>query len=123
MAGIGAKSTAPEIAIRKELFAHGYRYRLNVKALPGCPDIVLKKFNAVIFVHGCFWHLHDCKYFKWPKSRPEFWRKKLIENQKRDERSRAALEISGWRVKVVWECDIKNQLHGTIEDLIRWIEV
>lgn len=104
MAGIKGKNTRPEIAVRKALHAAGYRFRLHRKDLPGKPDIVLPKYRTVIFVHGCFWHGHMCKNFKWPKTRPEFWREKIEGNIERDKRAVAELEQLGWNMIVIWEC-------------------
>ena len=109
MAAITGKDTKPELIIRKALYARGFRYRLNVKTLPGRPDIVLRHYRAVIFVHGCFWHGHDCHLFKWPKTRPDFWREKIGRNVERDEETVAALLEDGWRVATVWECALKGR--------------
>lgn len=108
MSGIRGKNTKPEILVRKTLQAQGYRFRLHDKTLPGKPDIVLKKHKTVVFVHGCFWHGHDCKYFKWPKTRPEFWRKKILGNKQRDAKHQNELRDLGWNVKVIWECEVKE---------------
>ena len=125
MASIRGKDTKPEMMIRRGLHAGGFRYRLNDRSLPGCPDLVFPKYNAVIFVHGCFWHLHDCHLFKWPKSRREFWREKITGNSKRDESNIAALRGSGWRVGVVWECALKGEkklpLDSVIQDCAVWL--
>ncbi len=110
MSSIRGKDTRPEILVRQALHAQGYRFRLHDKKLPGRPDIVLKKHKTVIFVHGCFWHGHDCKYFKWPKTRPEFWRQKIEGNKARDEMHQQKLKELGWNVKVVWECELKKSL-------------
>jgi DNA mismatch endonuclease (patch repair protein) len=109
MSGIRGKNTKPEILVRKALFSRGFRYRLHDKNLPGKPDLVFPKYRAVIFVHGCFWHMHDCHLFKWPSSRPEFWRAKLEGNRQRDLLQLAALEEQGWRVLVIWECALKGK--------------
>jgi DNA mismatch endonuclease, patch repair protein len=126
MAGIQGKNTRPEVLIRKALFAQGFRYRLHHQGLPGKPDIVLPRYRAVILVNGCFWHLHDCHLFKWPSSRPEFWRTKLTANKERDQRTRLQLHESGWRTLVVWECALKGKhrlpfasLIATIADWLR----
>lgn len=95
--------------VRKALFARGYRYRLHVKGLAGKPDIILPKFKAVIFVHGCFWHCHDCYLFKWPKTREEFWRTKILSNTTRDAKNRDELHKNGWRIAVIWECALKGK--------------
>lgn len=108
MSRIRSKNTFPEEKVRKYLFAHGFRYRNNVKTLPGTPDIVLKKYHTVIFVHGCFWHMHDCGKFHWPKSNEEYWKPKILGNVKRDERNHEILKKMGWQVLLIWECEVKN---------------
>lgn len=108
MSGIRGKNTKPELAVRKGLFAKGLRYRLHDKRLPGKPDLVFPKYHTVLFVHGCFWHGHDCKYFKWPQSNIEFWRNKISGNQARFSRQKMLLEEQGWRVLVVHECEISR---------------
>jgi DNA mismatch endonuclease (patch repair protein) len=109
MAGIQGKNTKPELLVRKYLHARGLRYRLHAKELPGKPDLVLPKFKAVVFVHGCFWHQHSgCKYATTPSSRPGYWANKLSENVARDAYQIAALRDLGWRVFVVWECELRN---------------
>lgn len=107
MSGIKGKDTSPEIFLRRSLHALGFRYRLGGGGLPGRPDLVLPKWKAVIFVHGCFWHMHDCSYFKWPKSNPEFWRNKIRSNAARDRRVLRELEALGWRVFTIWECELR----------------
>jgi len=110
MSHIRSKNTKPEELVRKYLFAHGFRYRKNVKALPGCPDIVLPKYKTVIFVNGCFWHKHDCQWFVWPSSNQEYWIPKITANVKRDEKNYSLLQSCGWRVIVVWECELNKKL-------------
>lgn len=108
MSRIRAKDTQPELAVRKFLFAQGYRYRLNVKSLPGKPDIVLPKYKTVIFVHGCFWHGHKgCRYFVLPKTRPQWWKAKIEGTRARDKRTKWLLKKLGWKVITVWECGLK----------------
>tara|TARA_Y100001936_G_C16058901_1_gene662908 strand:+ start:1512 stop:1967 length:456 start_codon:yes stop_codon:yes gene_type:complete len=109
MSGITAKNTKPELVIRKLLFNSGFRYRLHNRSLEGTPDIVLKKYRAVIFVNGCFWHGHNCHLFRLPKSRTDFWKKKIQSNSDRDTRNRKALTKEGWRVGLVWECAVKGK--------------
>lgn len=109
MSGIRGKNTKPELLIRKALHARGFRYRLHCKDLPGNPDLCLPKYRAVIFVHGCFWHGHDCHLFKWPKTRPEFWREKIGRNRGVDTLASEALRRSGWRVASIWECALKGR--------------
>ena len=109
MSKISSKNTKPEILVRKYLFAHGFRFRVNDKRLPGKPDILLPKYKSVIFVNGCFWHGHPgCKYAYTPKSNTEFWINKISGNQKRDAATKRKLEESGWKVIIVWECEIRN---------------
>jgi len=112
MSGIRGKDTKPEMVVRRGLHAMGFRFRLHDRSLPGNPDLVLRKYRTVIFVHGCFWHRHDCRYFKWPATRPEFWRNKILRNVERDEENVAALEAMGWRVLTVWECETRNPEFG-----------
>ena len=110
MSRIRGKDTGPEMIIRKALFANGFRYRLHVKNLPGKPDIVLPKYNAVVIVDGCFWHGHkNCKFFRMPKSRISFWRKKIDANRARDVKNRRKLRRLGWNVIQVWECQLSSR--------------
>ncbi len=109
MSRIRGKDTKPEEIVRKYLFSQGFRYRKNDARLPGKPDIVLPKYKTVIFVNGCFWHGHEgCKYFVWPKNNEEFWRTKITGNIQRDEKNYAFLAQLGWKVLVVWECELKK---------------
>lgn len=109
MSGIKGKNTKPEIQVRKYLHGRGLRFRLHVKDLPGKPDLVFPKYKAVVFVHGCFWHQHTgCKYATMPSTRMIFWTNKLSENVARDSYQIAALEGLGWRVFVVWECELQD---------------
>lgn len=109
MSCIKGKGTKPEEIVRKYLFSHGFRYRKNDKRLPGTPDIVLPKYKTVIFVNGCFWHGHEgCKYFVWPKNNAEFWKAKILQNIERDKRDFERLQNAGWKVIVVWECQLKK---------------
>lgn len=128
MAGIRGTDTKLELLIRKGIHARGYRFRLYDKNLPGKPDLVFPRYNAVIFIHGCFWHAHECHLFKWPASRKAFWYQKLSANRQRDEQIREALLSMGWRVMTIWECSIRkpgtNRDHelGSILDRIeRWL--
>jgi DNA mismatch endonuclease (patch repair protein) len=105
MAAIKGKNTKPELLVRRALHASGFRYRLHAKDLPGRPDIVLPKYNTVIFVHGCFWHHHGCKNSAWPRVRSDFWGNKIRANVERDAVNEIALKAMGWRVSIVWECD------------------
>lgn len=109
MSQIKGKDTKPELLVRSMLHRMGYRFRLHRKDLPGKPDITLPKYRAVVFVHGCFWHRHkECRYAYTPKSRIGFWQKKFKDNVERDKKKQAALRRAGWRVIVVWECQLRN---------------
>lgn len=125
MAGIKGKNTKPELVIRKGLHARGYRYRLHEKTLPGKPDMTFPKYNAVVFVHGCFWHRHNCKLFKWPGSNKEFWRDKITGNVKRDKKHIQDLTKEGWRVLIVWECALKGKkdqdIGKVVDSISRWL--
>lgn len=110
MSRIKGKDTKPELIVRSLLHSMGYRYRLHQKSLPGKPDLVLKKYRTVIFVHGCFWHRHeDCRYAYNPKSKVDFWEKKFQKNIERDRIKTEQLKESGWSVLVIWECETKNR--------------
>jgi DNA mismatch endonuclease (patch repair protein) len=109
MSRIRGRDTKPELLVRSLLHRLGYRFRLHRRDLPGTPDIVLPKYQTVIFVHGCFWHRHpDCRYAYTPKSRVEFWKEKFAANVHRDAKNRRALEQAGWQVLVVWECELRD---------------
>jgi DNA mismatch endonuclease, patch repair protein len=111
MSRIRSRDTAPEVFVRSMLHNMGLRFRLHSKSLPGRPDVVLPRWQSVIFVHGCFWHRHEgCRYAYTPKSRIGFWLRKFDENTRRDRRQRAALQQAGWRVIVVWECETERPL-------------
>ena len=109
MSHIRSKNTKPEEKVRKYLFSKGFRYRINVRTLPGCPDIVLPKYKTVIFVDGCFWHKHDCPRFVWPSSNEDYWIPKIQRNVERDEMNTRHLISLGWNVLVVWECQLKKK--------------
>lgn len=110
MSCIKGKRTKPEEIVARYLFSHGFRYRRNVRSLPGTPDIVLKKYDTVIFVNGCFWHMHEnCRYSVMPENHKEFWAEKLLKNKERDEKNKRQLEQMGWNVIVVWECQLKGE--------------
>ena len=119
MAGIKGRDTKPELMIRRGLHALGFRYRLHVSSLPGKPDIVLRKYRAVILVNGCFWHRHECHLFKWPSTRREFWHEKLERNVEVDRRSISALRDTGWRVLVIWECALKGRTRLALDEVVR----
>jgi len=123
MSQIKSKNTKPEEIVRKYLFSQGFRYRKNERKLPGTPDIVLHRYNTVIFVNGCFWHKHeDCKYFVWPKSNVEFWRNKIETTVRRDEEKKKQLNALGWHVITVWECELKkDKRENTLSTLVQEI--
>ena len=109
MARVPSRNSRPELLVRKLAFALGYRYRLHVRDLPGCPDLVFRLRKKVIFVHGCFWHRHpNCALARMPKSRIDFWTAKLEGNRKRDEKNSRALARQGWKVLTIWECQLKS---------------
>ncbi|MDG4720188.1 MULTISPECIES: very short patch repair endonuclease [Thalassospira] len=121
MSKIRATDTRPEILVRKALYARGFRYRLHDRQLPGKPDLVLPKYNAVIFVHGCFWHGHDCHLFRWPKSREEFWREKLSRNRLRDSQALVQLHDKQIRTLIVWECSLKGKGRLDFSSLVNMV--
>jgi len=119
MSRIKGKNTKPEMLVRRFLFANGFRYRLNVKTLPGKPDIVLPKYKAVIFINGCFWHGHKgCKYFVVPKTRTEWWLNKINETKNRDRNAEIQLSILGWEVINIWTCQLKSNKDEILKNLI-----
>lgn len=110
MSRIRGKNTIPELVVRKYLHAERFRFRIHVKKLPGSPDVVLPKYRTCIFINGCFWHGHrECRYATRPKSNAEFWQTKIQNNIRRDELSVQALEMMGWKVITVWECELKKE--------------
>ena len=117
MSHIRSVNTKPEVALRRALWRRGFRYRVNVKNLPGSPDIVLPKHRTVVFVHGCFWHAHKgCKIYHLPQTNTEFWLAKVTRNQERDQEVWRQLEAKGWSVVIVWECElVKAKFDGTVE--------
>lgn len=124
MSNIRNKDTKPELTVRRYLHGKGFRYRLHNKKLPGNPDIVLAKFNAVILVHGCYWHRHaDCKLAYEPKSRQDFWQKKFQSNVKRDAEVQRLLRAAGWRVMTIWECALRDsELRDLgLESVTEWL--
>jgi len=123
MSGIRGRDTKPELLLRRTLHALGFRYRLHGRKLPGRPDIVLPKYRAVIFVHGCFWHRHEgCKLATTPSTRREFWQGKFQENVARDQRNIKSLRVSDWRVAVVWQCDIEKRIGEVSSGLSAWLK-
>ena len=124
MSRIRGRDTAPEMRVRRILHAAGFRYRLHGKSLPGKPDLVFARRKAVVFVHGCFWHMHRCKYGKpAPATNQDFWAEKRRSNRDRDKRNRAALEADGWRVFEIWECETRDpsSLHARMEEVIEFL--
>lgn len=126
MSGIKGKNTRPEITVRSALHGRGFRFRLHGGKLPGKPDLVFAKYRAVLFVHGCFWHQHDCHLFKWPKTRTQFWRNKIGCNVERDRQQVLALQELGWRVGIVWECALKGRtrlsVEGVADSCAEWLQ-
>lgn len=122
MSGVKGKDTKPELLIRKALFKRGFRYKLHDKYLPGKPDLVFPKYHTIVFIHGCFWHRHDCHLFKWPSTRPDFWKNKINRNVEVDDHNYAALKKEGWRILTIWECAIKGKTRLDFEDLVDGIE-
>lgn len=125
MAGIKGKNTRPEIIVRSALHRRGFRFKLHDKTLPGKPDLVLPKYKAVINIHGCFWHGHDCKFFKVPSTRTDFWLTKINGNRSRDGFQREALLEQGWRVLTIWECALRSKkpdnLRSIIDQISTWL--
>lgn len=109
MSHIRCKDTKPEIIVRSFLYKNGLRFRKNDKRYPGKPDVVLPKYKTVIYVNGCFWHLHGCSNFVWPKSNIDYWKKKINGNKARDETYYKTMTEKGWRVIIVWECEINDE--------------
>lgn len=116
MASVKAKDTKPEMRVRSKLHKMGYRFRLHDKSMPSKPDIILRKYNTVIFVHGCFWHRHDCRRATWPKSNFEYWNNKFKRNVEKFKQSKKELTQNGWKVFVIWECQTEKEI-----DLEKWI--
>lgn len=119
MAAIRGKDTKPELQVRRAIHAAGLRFRLHHRDLPGRPDIVMPRIKTVVFVHGCFWHAHSCQRSK-PKTRAKFWAQKFETNQARDRRVRYFLRAAGWRVHVIWECELKCE--APLRNLVRTLK-
>ncbi len=123
MSGIRGKDTQPELLVRRALHATGFRYRLHERTLPGKPDMVFPKYSAVVFIHGCFWHGHDCHLFRIPSTRTEFWQAKISGNVARDVRAMTRLRETGWRVGTVWECALKGREKLPVDDVAATLAV
>ena len=125
MSRIRSVNTRPELVVRHLLHRLGFRYRLHVRSLPGTPDLVLPKYRAVIFVHGCFWHGHDCPAFRLPGTRQDFWSAKIVRNRERAQVSEHALANAGWRIAVVWECALRGPSRigdeASVKRLASWL--
>lgn len=121
MSGIRSRNTKPELMIRHGLHRVGFRFRLHDRSLRGTPDVVLRRYNAAIFVHGCFWHGHDCSFFRMPATRPDFWKKKIGRNRANDDAAREQLLAEGWRVLTVWECALRGKSERDIAGILRRI--
>ena len=119
MSKVHSTATLPERKVRHWLWTHGYRYRLNVKSVPGKPDIVMRKYRTAIFVNGCFWHGHEgCKYFVIPRSNTDFWQRKISRNRERDQNNYQILTDAGWQVLVIWQCNLaKGRLESTMQSV------
>ena|ERR1035438_6831188 len=122
MSRIRSRDTKPELLVRRGLHARGLRFRLHRKDLPGCPDLVFRRFRAVIFVHGCFWHGHECHLFKVPETHRDFWRKKISGNANRDRKAIRDLRGDRWRVLTVWECALRGRRRLDMEKVLKRIE-
>ena len=120
MSHIRSTNSKPEEIVRKYLFSQGFRYRKNVKDLPGKPDIVLPKYRTIIFVNGCFWHKHDCPRFVWPSTNQEYWKPKIFGNVERDRKNISMLKSTGWKVLIVWECELKKAI--ALDRLVRLVQ-
>ena len=129
MSGIRSRDTRHEIEIRKRLFAYGFRYRLHDTRLPGKPDIILHRYRAVVFIHGCFWHAHDCSLFRMPSTRVKFWRDKLARNREKDTANNNALRNLGWRISIIWECAFRGpgkkrekEIDAIVKKIVKWLK-
>jgi DNA mismatch endonuclease (patch repair protein) len=122
MSKIRGKDTRPELIVRRWLWAHGFRYQLHKKDLPGKPDIVLQKYQAVIFVHGCFWHRHGCKFTTAPATRKEFWQEKFKKNIERDKYNIKRLIELGWKTEVIWECEVNSWNNSLENNIFNFLE-
>ena len=118
MSGIRGKNTRPELIIRKALYSRGFRYKLHDKKLPGKPDLVFPEYYSVMFIHGCFWHGHNCHLFKWPSTHPKFWQIKINRNREVDERNYKQLNKDGWYILTIWECGLKGKSRKPLPEII-----
>lgn len=125
MSRIRGKDTRPELLIRRELHGNGFRYRLHDSRLPGKPDIYLPRYKAVVQIHGCFWHGHECEAFRWPATRQQFWRDKILRTRENDIRNQSLIQQAGLRNAIVWECALKGRtkqpLSAVVSELCRWL--
>ncbi|MEX0922273.1 MAG: very short patch repair endonuclease [Rhodovibrionaceae bacterium] len=121
MASVATKNTRPELVVRRALHRLGYRYRLHRRDLPGSPDLVFPSRRKAIFVHGCFWHGHNCRWGRLPKSRLDYWEPKIQKNRMRDRKNVSALKDAGWSVEVVWQCELRS-LEAVIARLVDFLE-
>ena len=125
MSRIKGKDTKPEMLVRRYLHAHGFRYRLHDKKLPGKPDLVFPKYKTVIFVNGCFWHAHNCHLFKWPSTRKDFWESKILSNKVRDQENLKQYSDAGWKTLIIWECALKGKaklpVNSIFDLIVHWI--
>lgn len=120
MSRVGSKNTKPEMLVRRRLFALGFRYRLHRRDLPGSPDLVFPRLRKVLFIHGCYWHGHECKWGRLPKSNVDFWRDKIRANRDRDARNLVELESLGWAPYVVWQCELKKE-GSAINEIVEFL--
>lgn len=120
MSRIRSKDTAPEIRVRKAVHSAGFRYRLHYGDLPGKPDLVFPRYRLVVFVHGCFWHGHDCRLFRLPKTNVEYWARKIENNRRRDAEAIEELERKGWKAHVIWQCSLEQGIEELLTKL-RWL--
>lgn len=118
MSRIRGKDTKPELLLRRGLHARGFRFRLHSRTLPGRPDLVFARFRAAVFVHGCFWHGHDCPMFKIPATRTEFWAAKIAGNRKRDTQVLESLALKGWRTLIIWECELRGPAKHSVDQIL-----
>lgn len=119
MSGIRGKNTKPELLVRYALHRHGFRYRLHDRTVSGTPDMIFRKYRAVIFINGCFWHMHSCHLFKWPSTNSDFWSNKISNNYNRDKLTKEKLLAEGWRILYIWECALKGKTKLSMEHITK----